>query len=74
MDVDTFSGNITMRVPEAARGTVIFNSFSGHLNSDLPLTLRNGSRRSLKADLGADAAGGGNLRFKTFSGSVQINR
>jgi DUF4097 and DUF4098 domain-containing protein YvlB len=74
VDVDTFSGNITMRVPEAARGRVTFNSFSGHLNSDLPLTLRNGSRRSLKADLGVDAEGGGSLRFKTFSGSVRINR
>ena len=74
VDVDTFSGNITMRLPEAARGRVSFNSFSGHLNSELPLTLRDGSRRSLRADLGANAAEGATLRFKTFSGSVRINR
>jgi hypothetical protein len=74
VDVDTFSGNITLRLPEAARGRVTFNSFSGRLNSDLPLTLRNGGRRSLQADLGTTADGGGSLRFKTFSGSVRINR
>jgi hypothetical protein len=74
LDVDTFSGDITLRVPEDARGQLTFNSFSGRLNSDVPLTLRSGKRRSLKADLGADASSGGTLRFKTFSGSVRINR
>ena len=74
LDVDTFSGNVTLRVPESANGLITFNSFSGHLNSDIPLTLRNGSRRSLKAELGANASNGGNLRFKTFSGSVRIDR
>jgi DUF4097 and DUF4098 domain-containing protein YvlB len=74
IDIDTFSGNVTLQVPESARGMVTFNSFSGHLNSDLPLTLRNGGRRSLKAELGENAQGGGTLRFKTFSGSVKIDR
>jgi Putative adhesin len=74
IDVDTFSGNVTLQVPESARGMVTFNSFSGHLNSDLPLTLRNGGRRSLKAELGTNAQSGGTLRFKTFSGSVKIDR
>jgi DUF4097 and DUF4098 domain-containing protein YvlB len=74
VDVDTFSGNVTLQVPETARGLVTFNSFSGHLNSDLPLTLRNGGRRSLRAELGSHGDGGGTLRFKTFSGSVKIDR
>jgi hypothetical protein len=74
MDVDTFSGNVTLRVPETARGMVTFNSFSGHLNSQLPLTLRNGNRRSLKAELGTGSDHGSTLRFKTFSGSVRIDR
>ena len=72
IDVDTFSGNVQLHVPDNARGTVTFNSFSGHLNSDMPLTLHSTSRRSLKAELGG--GGGGNLRFKTFSGSVRIDR
>jgi DUF4097 and DUF4098 domain-containing protein YvlB len=73
IDIDTFSGNVTLRVPDAARGTVSFSSFSGHLKSQLPLTFRDGGRRSLRATLG-NAPGGGTLRFKTFSGSVQIDR
>lgn len=75
VDIDTFSGDVTMRLPEAVRGSLTFHSFSGHLNSQVPLTLRDGGRRSLRADLGpgGDSAGG-TLRFKTFSGSVQIDR
>lgn len=74
IDVDTFSGNVTLRVPESAAGLVSFNSFSGYLNSEIPLTFRNGRRTNLKAELGANASNGGNLRFKTFSGSVRIDR
>lgn len=73
VDVDTFSGSISLRVPESARGAVSFNSFSGRLNSDLPLTLHTGNRRNLKADLGG-SPDGGRLRFKTFSGDVRIER
>ena len=73
IDVNTFSGNVELRLPESARGTVMFNSFSGRLNSDMPLTLRSGgSRRALKAELGG--GGGPTLNFKTFSGSVRIDR
>lgn len=74
IDVNTFSGDVTLRVPESASGVVTFNSFSGHLNSDVPLTLRSGNRRSLKAELGAKASSGGNLKFKTFSGSVRLDK
>jgi DUF4097 and DUF4098 domain-containing protein YvlB len=72
IDVDTFSGNVELYVPESARGSVSFNSFSGRLNSEMPLTLHNSSRRSVRADLGG--GGDGRLRFKTFSGSVKIDR
>src|SRR5437867_2230281 len=74
VDVDTFSGSVDLHVPETAGGTVTFNSFSGHLNSDFPLTLRTSSRRSVRAELGdaSSSADRGTLRFKTFSGSVRI--
>jgi hypothetical protein len=72
IDVDTFSGNVELHVPETAKGTVSFNSFSGHLNSEMPLTLRSTSRKNLQAELGG--GGNGMLRFKTFSGSVRIDR
>ena len=41
-----------------ARGTVTFNSFSGHLNSDMPLTMHSSSRRSLRAELGGGGEAG----------------
>ena len=72
IDVETFSGSIELHVPDTARGTVTFNSFSGRLNSEMPLTMHSSSRRSLRAELGG--GGGGTLRFKTFSGSVKIDR
>lgn len=72
IDVQTFSGGIDVRVPESAHAAISFHTFSGHLDSDIPLTLRTGSRRALVAELGG--GGGGELRFKTFSGSVRINR
>ena len=78
VDVDTFSGSVNLHIPDTAAGTINFHSFSGHLNSDIPLTLRSGNRRSLRAELGtradAGAESGSTLRFKTFSGSVRINR
>jgi len=73
IDVDTFSGGIELHLPDAARGTVTFSSFSGRLNSEMPLTMHSSTRRSLKAELGG-GGDGGTLRFKTFSGSVKIDR
>ena len=72
IDVETFSGSIDVQFPAGANATVSFNSFSGDLKSDLPLTLRSSSRRSFNAELGNGA--GGRVRFKTFSGDVRINR
>jgi Putative adhesin len=72
IDVQTFSGSIDLHVPEAIRAAVSFNSFSGHLDSEMPLTIQTGNRRSLKGELGG--GGSAELRFKTFSGSVRIDR
>jgi Putative adhesin len=72
IDVDTFSGDVELHVPDSARGSVSFNSFSGRLNSVRPLTFHNSSRRALLAELGS--GGNGRMRFKTFSGSVRIDR
>jgi DUF4097 and DUF4098 domain-containing protein YvlB len=70
---ETFSGDIEARLPGHAGGAVQFNSFSGGLTSDLPLTLKSGSKRHLTGTLNADR-GGNALRFKTFSGDVRIVR
>lgn len=69
-EAETFSGDITARVPPGANGKVAFNTFSGELQADLPLTMERGSRRAISAGLGN--GGGEQLEFKTFSGDVKL--
>jgi DUF4097 and DUF4098 domain-containing protein YvlB len=72
LDVNTFSGDVRLRLPSSARGNIDFNSFSGRFESDLPVTLNSSSRRNFRGALN----GGGNadFRLKTFSGDVSIRR
>ena len=72
IDVNTFSGDVRLRLPASARGNIDFNSFSGRFESDLPVTLNSSSRRNFRGALN----GGGNadFRLKTFSGDVFIRR
>ena len=72
IDVNTFSGEIRLRLPQNARGNVDFNSFSGSFESDLPVTLNSSSRRNFRGSLNGGGPGG--LRLKTFSGDVTIRR
>jgi DUF4097 and DUF4098 domain-containing protein YvlB len=72
LDINTFSGGVTLRLPESARGDLSFDTFSGKFNSELPVTLSSSSRRNFRGALN----GGGNADFtlKTFSGDVNIRR
>lgn len=72
VNVNTFSGDVTLRLPDSARGDITFDSFSGRFDSDLAVTLSSSSRRNFRGALN----GGGNtdLRLKTFSGDVNIRR
>lgn len=72
LNVNTFSGGVTLRLPDSARGNLSFDTFSGSFNSDLPVTLSSSSRRNFRGALN----GGGNADFtlKTFSGDVTIRR
>ena len=72
IDVNTFSGNVRLRLPANARGAIDFNSFSGRFESDLPVTLNTSSRRNFRGTL--NGGGAGNFRLKTFSGDVSIRR
>jgi len=77
IEVDTFSGSVRLHVPDNAKAAVSFNTFSGHLDSDMPLTfnsLNSRHRGGLTARLGADDGDAGTLRVKTFSGSVRLDR
>jgi hypothetical protein len=72
LNVTTFSGEVTLRLPESARGRLHFDTFSGRFNSDLPVTLSSASRRSFRGEL--NGGGRGDFRLKTFSGDVSIRR
>jgi len=72
IDVNTFSGNVRLRLPASARGNLSFNSFSGSFESDLPVTLNSSSRRNFRGQL--NGGGSGDFRLKTFSGDVRILR
>jgi len=73
IDIKTFSGGVALRIPENSRAHVDYNSFSGRLDSDLPLTLHSTSHRNLSAELGSPEHAG-ELRIHTFSGGVKITR
>jgi len=73
LDFETFSGSIGLRIPAAAKAALTFDSFSGQLTSDLPLTLGEQKKGHLKAALnGGDAQR--QVRLKTFSGNVKIGQ
>jgi DUF4097 and DUF4098 domain-containing protein YvlB len=69
VNAETFSGSIDVRVPQGTSATVDFDSFSGELRTDVPMTYRSASRRRVRADIGS---GGTDYYFKTFSGDVRI--
>jgi DUF4097 and DUF4098 domain-containing protein YvlB len=72
LDINTFSGDIRLRLPDSARGNINFNTFSGRFESDLPVTLNSSSRRNFRGQL--NGGGSGDFRLKTFSGDVTIRR
>ena len=72
MNINTFSGDVTLRLPDSARGDITFDSFSGNFNSDLPVTLSSSSKRNFRGAL--NGGGSSNFRLNTFSGSVRIQR
>ena len=72
IDVNTFSGDVRLRLPQSARGNIDFNTFSGRFESDLPVTLNTSSRRNFRGAL--NGGGSGDFRLKTFSGDVTIRR
>lgn len=70
VEASTFSGDIEVKLPPSPQGRIDFNSFSGSLQSDVPMVYRTGNRRHVRGDLGS--GGTNELRFHTFSGDVRI--
>jgi DUF4097 and DUF4098 domain-containing protein YvlB len=72
VEAKTFSGGITATMPDATSGRLRFDSFSGDIRSDIPLTLESGGKRSFRGHL--NSGGASEIYFKTFSGDVRIRR
>lgn len=73
LDVNTFNGDIALRIPASARGELSFNTFSGDLTADVALTLsRAKGRRDVQGTL--NGGGRGRLRLKTFSGDATVRQ
>ena len=77
LTAETFSGNIAARVPASASGRVRFDSFSGGVRSDLPISTtsrrnRWGGGQDVDGSIGSGS--GPTLRFKTFSGDLRITK
>lgn len=69
IDAETFSGNITLKLSQGASAAIDFNSFSGSIQADVPLSYRSSDRRHVRAEIGG---GGTDYNLKTFSGDVRI--
>jgi DUF4097 and DUF4098 domain-containing protein YvlB len=72
LSAKTFSGDIDVKLPRQAGGSVEFDSFSGDMRADVPLMLKSKSKRSLRADL--EGGEGGEIHLKTFSGDVHLGK
>ena len=53
---ETFSGDITIKLAQGASASVDFDSFSGSIKSDVPMSYRSSSRRHVSAEIGAGDA------------------
>jgi Putative adhesin len=69
---ETFSGDIRLKVPDSASGRVEFNSFSGSVESDVPIAMKSNRKRDVSGDIGSGS--GPTLKFKTFSGDLRIQK
>lgn len=75
LKAETFSGDIEARLPATASGQVRFNSFSGSVRSDLPISMtrsRGGRHSDISGQIGSGS--GPTLEFKTFSGDLTIQK
>lgn len=72
IDAETFSADVRVTLDAAANGSVSFDSFSGRLDSSLPITTmsyesRGRGRRARRVEGTLPGGAGPRLRFHTFS-------
>ncbi|MBT5876187.1 MAG: DUF4097 family beta strand repeat protein, partial [Candidatus Latescibacteria bacterium] len=74
-EIDSMSGGIRMTIPEESAFDLRANTFSGSIDSDLPITIRGttSSRQGRNKRLDGSVNGGGaSVELSTFSGSIDI--
>ena len=69
---ETFSGDIRLKVAGSASGRLEFDSFSGSVESDVPIATKSNRRRNVTGEIGS--GNGPTLKFKTFSGDLRIQK
>jgi hypothetical protein len=72
IDAQTFSADIRVTLAADARGDVSFRTFSGQLDSNVPIAVTSTGRRRNNVEGTLKAGGGPRLRFHTFSGDVEL--
>lgn len=65
----TVNGTVTVRLPKDVNAELRASTVNGHVESDLPLLMRNISSRNRHVD-GTLGSGGGELRLETVNGSI----
>ncbi|MEI6246557.1 MAG: DUF4097 family beta strand repeat-containing protein [Acidobacteriota bacterium] len=70
IDAETFSADIVVLVEPNAKGSVSFNTFSGDFDSSIAISSTSHRKRSVEGALPGGA--GRRMKFKTFSGDLQI--
>ncbi len=71
IEIDTGSGGVTIRAPEGLSARVDFETGSGSMSTDFPLTLRRHGRDHLSGTIGD---GAGRIVVETGSGSIRLIR
>jgi len=71
VDAETFSADIRMTVSRDARGNIAFDTFSGEVDTNLPIASTSWRKRSIEGTL--PGGSGPRMKFHTFSGDLKIN-
>lgn len=71
IDAETFSADIRMSVARETKGSLSFDTFSGDLDTALPITSTSWRKRSIEGTL--PGGSGPRMKFHTFSGDLKIN-
>lgn len=77
-EMTSHSGTITLRLPGDVNGMLTLSTFSGGIDSDIPITIggadRTGRARGREIETRLGSGSGGTIVLSTFSGDVEIRR